>query len=264
MSNSSSEVGLSVVRKAIEAHVPKEQAPTVLFEALSELPEGEDIPRTLGSLTIFVAGPLSKILRRHLGPESGDDAIAGVKAALSAAAVGIAPAPRAPIDIEVSLSDSDWPDIVVDEAVESDAEQAEAEKRPTLVMAGERAEGESIRVMVIARTARLAQRIRAAFGGHRVSVSFSGTIEGCAERLESFAPSIVIVDGQDAADVPASEVAQLLIDAPAALLVLVWASDQPWGSAAVSSLRRSGATFAPVPRSAGVEPMLDYVRARFS
>lgn len=263
MTNSPSEVGLSVVRKAIEVHVPEDQAPTVLFEALSELPEGEDIPRTLGALTIFVAGPLARILTQTLGPQKGADAVVGVKKALAAAAIGIAPAPPAPADIEVDVSDSDWPDIVVDDGSESSGRETDAAKRPTLVMAGDEGSGEAIRVMVIARTARLAQRIRAAFGGHRVSVSFSGRVEDCAERIESFAPSIVIVDGQDAADIRPHDVAQLLVNAPEAVLVLVWASDQPWGSAAVGSLRSSGATFAPVPRSAGVEPMLDYVRARF-
>jgi len=263
VTNSSSEIGLSVVRKAIEEHVSKEDAPTVLFEALSELPEGEDIPRTLGALTIFIAGPLSKILRQHLGAEEGAKAVEKVKLALTAGAVGIAPAPATPSDIEVSVSDSDWPDIVVDEQVDVETREEDAEKRPTLVMAGEESVGDAVRVMVVARTARLAQRIRAAFGGHRVSVSFSGRIADCSERLEQFAPSIVIVDGQDAADIRPVDLAQVLTDSPEAVLVLVWASDQPWGSAAVSSLKNSGATFAPVPRSAGVEPMLDYIRARF-
>lgn len=251
-----------MVRQAIEEHVPKDIAPTVLFEALSELPEGEHIPRTLAALTLFVAGPLTKVLRERFGADKGDETARAVKEALAGAVIGIAPAPAMPSEIAVTVGDSDWPDIVVDEAADESAAEA-AEKRPTLVMAGEESLGDTVRVLVIGRTARLAQRIRAAFGSHRVTVAFSGQIDECASRLESFRPSVVMVDGQDAADIRPADVAQLLLEASEATLVLVWASDQPWGSAAVSSLKRNGATFAAIPRSAGVEPMLDYVRARF-
>jgi hypothetical protein len=172
VSNSTSEGGLSIVRKVIEEHVPKGRGPTVLFEALSDIPDGEDIPRTIGALSVFVAGPLAKKLHDVLGPEKGAAAVLAVKAALKASAIGIAPAPAVPSDIEVSVSDSDWPDIVVDESIESEAISEAAEKRPTLTLTADESTDGTVRVMVIAGTARLAQRIRAAFGGHRVTVSF--------------------------------------------------------------------------------------------
>lgn len=263
-------MGLSVVRTAIEGHVGRDRAPTIIFEALSELPEGEDIPRGPGALAAFITGPLAATLERHLGPESAAAAVASVQSGLAMAMMGLAPAP-VPIDIEVSISDSDWPDVDVDEASENDEDRENDEnvrtksKRPTLSISREMYEDQdTVPIVVVARTSRLAQRIRTAFGGHRIEIALSSERDDFAEQLDSLTPEIVIVDGLDAPDLRPQELADLVVSAPVATLTLIWASDQPWGSAAVGSLERVGATFAKVPRSASVDTMLDYIRARLA
>jgi hypothetical protein len=257
-----SDVGLSVVRKAIEERADEAFASSVIFQALSELPEGEDIPKSLSALTIFVAGPLAKALKKRLTAEESEPMIEAVKDALASAAIGMPKAAPVPKDLDVGGSDSDWPEVVIEEGPGASSAEGEEQKRPTLVMAGEESVGDTVRVMVLSGSPRLAQQIRAAFGGHRVTVSFSSRYDETAERLESFSPAIVIIDGQNEPEIPPSEVGTLLTGRAEAL-VLVWASDQLWGSAAVRKLEDAGATFAPIPKSTGVESMLDYVRARF-
>jgi len=266
--STSSEVGLSVVRSAIEGHVGRDRAPTIIFEALSALPEGEDIPRGRGALAAFITGPLTATLKRHFGRESAAGAITSVQSALAVATSGLAPAP-VPVDIDVTFSDSDWPEVAVEEPtdVSGGAKGGEAaapgSSRPTISVSREMYEDQdTVSIVVLARTPRLAQRIRTAFGGHRIDIALCSKRHDLAEHLDSLTPEIVIVDGQDAPDLTPQELADLVASAPVATLTVVWASDQPWGSAAVVSLKRIGATFAKVPRSSSVDTMLDYIRAR--
>ncbi len=255
------ELGLSVLRKAIEERKDEAFASSVIFEALSELPEGQDIPKTLAALTIFVAGPLAKVLRKRMPEGRSAEMIEAVKDAVASAAIGVPQAAPVPKDLAAPSADSDWPEVVIEEPAGSTPPEGEEQKRPTLVMASDESMGDTVRVMVLSGSPRLAQQIRLAFGDHRVTVSFSSSYDEVTERLESFAPAIVIVDGQNEADIPPASVGVLLTATEA--LVLVWASDQPFGSATVRKLEEEGATFAPIPRKTGVETMLDYVRARF-
>jgi hypothetical protein len=116
--------------------------------------------------------------------------------------------------------------------------------------------------MIIARTTRLAKWIRAAFGVERVTTAVSTNLRDCSERLVSFAPDIVIIDGQDVTEVDPRLLAAVFSEAARTTLVIVWATDQPGGSAIRAAFDRVSADHTPIPRSAGFEPMLDYIRAR--
>ena len=76
-------------------------------------------------------------------------------------------------------------------------------------------------------------------------------------------PDVIIVDGQSAADVAPAALADLLALNPDRL-ILIWCADQPAGSAVKNALDSRGMNFVAIPRSAGVDPLIDYLRARMS
>jgi hypothetical protein len=260
-SGESSDIGLGLVRKALERHIAGGKTPTVLFEALSNLPESEDVPGTPEELLAFVQGALRATLESRLGKLRAEAAIADVEALLESKTARSA---SLEIDIDVGGIErtSDWPEVIVGDSVPIEEDPFAAE-RPTFAPAIVGA-GRPLRVLIVARTARLAQRIRASFGGHRVTVSFSTTVEDCAQKLDNFVPDVVIVDAQDAARIEPIDLAVRLTGGAEGKLVVVWSSDQPWGSAVARNLDKKNVTLAAVPRATGVEPMLDYIRARIS
>ncbi len=250
------DIGLSILRTVLEEHVSLEMAPKLLFAALSKLPPEADIPKVETEVRSFINGPLAEVLHDKLGTEEGEVVQASMIAALAKEA-GTLPPPSSSTDEEEV-----WVDVSVPPSFQSDAPKAFNDGRKTLEMDVNAVRGETTMLMIIARTTRLARWIRAAFGGERVTTSVSTNLEESQERMKVLKPNIVIVDGQDPADASPNELASLVSGAPETTLVILWASDQPGGSAAAASFEASGSRFVPVPRGAGFEPMLDYIRAR--
>jgi len=233
----------------------------VLFEALSRLAEGDDVPRTADALLAFVEGPLSDVLREKHSPEEASAVLENVREALSSASIDSgspspideASPPDAPIWVDIAVEGAD--DLQLDPAVQT---------RATLKVATAVVSGDTLRLMIVSQKARLARWIGAAFGGERVTVTVSARLEECRERMSVFNPKIIVIDGQDTADIRPLDLADLLDGTDEERLVIIWASDQPGGSAASAGFQSRGAAFTEVPRDAGFEPMLDYIRARIA
>lgn len=96
----------------------------------------------------------------------------------------------------------------------------------------------------------------------RVEVGAANTLDAVNRALDELGPDVIVIDGQESADISAIDLAAHLGSTREGQLVVVWASDQPWGSAAARALRGK-VTTAEVPRRVGVDAMLDYIRARF-
>ncbi len=252
------DVGLSILRTVLEEHVSLELAPKLLFAALSKLPPEADIPKVESEVRSFINGPLAQVLHEKLGTEDGGVVHASLISALAKEA-GTLPPPGSP-----AAEEEVWVDVALPESFPSDSPAPFAESRPTLEVDINALRGETTMLLIIARTTRLARWIRAAFGGERVTTSVSTNIGESRERMKVLKPNIIIIDGQDSADASPGELAMLLTGAPETALVILWAADQPGGSAAAASFEANGNRFVPVPRGAGFEPMLDYIRARVS
>jgi len=263
---SAADIGLTLVRRALEEHITLERAPKLLFEALSQLPPDADLPRTPGALTRFVAGPLANVLHEKLGPDEAGRVLETMTAALSSASIGGTAADATPSEEAAPSDDEDplWIDIDVDEPVAEASKDPFGEPKATLKVATGGMDGTAVRLMIFSQKTRLARWIRAAFGRERLKVSLSARPDKDVDRVRAFAPSIVIFDGQDADDIRPADVANVLETADETTLIIVWASDQPGGSAASAVFEEHGTTFAPVPRESGFEPMLDYIRARIA
>jgi hypothetical protein len=252
------DVGLSILRTVLEEHVSLEMAPKLLFAALSKLPPEADIPKVESEVRTFINGPLAQVLHEKLGAEEGGVVHASLIAALTKEA-GTLPPPGSP-----EAEEEVWVDVSVPPSFGSERPPAFSESRPTLEVDINALRGQTAMLQIIARTTRLARWIRAAVGGGRVTTTVSTNLSESRERMKVLKPNIIIIDGQDPADVPPGQLAALLEQAPETALVILWASDQPGGSAAAASFETNGNRFVPVPRGAGFEPMLDYIRARVS
>jgi hypothetical protein len=248
------DLGLSVLRAVLERHVSLELAPKILFAALSRLGSDEELPRSHDALIRFIVGPLSYVLRERLGTDRAAYVLDSLAAALSSAADSLPPPPD-------PSRDSDAYDVDVDTSF-VDPHDPFGDSRDTLEVPTSTALGDTLRLMIIARTSRLAKWLRAAFGAERVTASVSTNLRDSSERLVSFAPAIVIIDGQDVTDIDPRLLAAVFSESARTTLVIVWASDQPGGAAIRAAFDRVGTDNAPVPRDAGYEPMLDYIRAR--
>jgi hypothetical protein len=244
-----------VLRTVLERHVSLEVAQKILFAALSRLGSGEELPRSHDALMRFIVGPLSYVLRERLGTNDASDILTALVAALSSAADSLPPS-------DLSRNSDEYEIDVEVDTFGLDPNDPFGEARDTLEVPTSSALGDTLRLMIIARTTRLAKWIRAAFGVERVTTAVSTNLRDCSERLVSFAPDIVIIDGQDVTEVDPRLLAAVFSEAARTTLVIVWATDQPGGSAIRAAFDRVSADHTPIPRSAGFEPMLDYIRAR--
>jgi chemotaxis response regulator CheB len=120
-----------------------------------------------------------------------------------------------------------------------------------------------LKVLVLARSGKLVRKLEVALGPENIGAA-AARDEGALSRLEGvLSPDVVIVDGQNAADVSPNALADVLVDNPERM-ILIWCADQPAGSAVKNALEARNVDFVAIPRSAGVDPLIDYLRARMS
>lgn len=76
------------------------------------------------------------------------------------------------------------------------------------------------------------------------------------------APGIVVVDGADFPKIEPSDLPSVFRALPPSTVRAVWATDAPYGAAAVAALVASSVAFTPLDRREGISPVVDLVRAR--
>lgn len=216
---------MSVIRRGLEAHLGQTRATLVLFAALDE-EDGyhRDDPE---AAVAFLKGPLRQSIASRFGRETADAVVS---------------------DLEAQVAGVD---------VELDAEDPELE---TQLQRG--ADG-PIRVVTIARSPKLTRRLEAAFGPERLSAADVRDLAVLATSAY-MKPRVIIVDGVSAPDLHPEALAEALAAYRGSPLVVVWAADQPWGSAVRNALRERDLEPVAVPRAEGVEPLLDYLRAQMT
>lgn len=251
---------MEAVRRVLEEELGEGVAESVLFEALLEVAEE---PETSAEVTDFAQGPLrDKLLAR----EGVDRTRHILRRLLDREEAADEPEPVA------SEPPDDYAEIIIDEQPWG-RKSEKPDSKPPPVRSTFRppppAEPEPgtapqpLKILVVARSKRVAFRIRASFGGHRVSLATADKLNSVRELLATFDPQLAVVDGEDAPEIAPDDIAAEL-GSDERLFLVVWGSDKFWGTAVTAALTRAEARFAPVPSDAGVEPLLDYVRARIT
>ena len=220
---------MHLIRDALEARVEPALAAKVLFEALDK-PDAGEVPQDVESALRFARGPLARTLAHRVGEEAAVLALADLEERLTSGS-STAPSGRPPSDTELE----------------------------TRAVSG--AEG-MVKVLIVSRNRHLVERLGVALGPHRVAATSVSDLETMAQLGGALAPDVIIVDGQNGADIEPADLAQALSPPTDSQLVLVWATDQPWGSAVSKALDEGSLGHVEVPRSEGVDPLLDYLRAR--
>jgi hypothetical protein len=251
------DLGWQVIRESIERLLDPHLASVVLFEALHEYSEGEELPSGMDELSAFLRGPLMNVLEARLSRAEAEAVIPTLEEALAATLETAGGRISFP-ELDIIVTDSEPPG-----RSSSIPAPQNPSLSPTMPPPPMEESEQPLSLLVVAAGKRLMFRIRAAFGSHRVTVTSSRDRSAIRQALAAdLPPELVIVDGQDIPELSPVDLSVDLAGHAQALLVVVWAADQPWGHGVVQSLERQRVSCAPVPRSAGVEPLLDYVRAR--
>ncbi len=216
-----------MVRDTLEAEVGPDEAAKLLFAALDE-PDAEMEAEAL----FFVRGPMRRILMARM---NGEDAAIIID------------------KMEVALDPMGG--ITIDESAFEDSTVM------TRSVGG--ADTGPLKVLVLARSGKLVRQLEVALGPENIGAA-AARDEQSLSRLEGvLTPDVVIVDGQSAADVSPQALAEVLAANPERM-ILIWCADQPAGSAVKNALEAKDTEFVAIPRSAGVDPLIDYLRARIS
>lgn len=219
---------MHLIRDALEGALGPAEAAKLLFAALDE-PDAEMDADAL----VFVQGPLMRILRGRLVPDQAQELQSLLETALD------------PVGA-----------ITIDEV-------GFGEDSTTMTRSVHAPSGGPLKVLVLSRSNRLVKQLELALGPGAIG-AVSARDETALSRLEGvLTPDVVIVDGQSAADIVPETLAKSL-GSSGDRLILVWCSDQPAGSAVKNSLEAHGVSAVAIPRGAGVDPLIDYLRAQMS
>jgi len=227
-----SDLGMQIIREALESYLEPKMAALIVFGALQGQPD-ENLPQTAEGLMDFARGALALELTRRVGQAEATVVVSNLQAILGAA-LGSASPPR-----------------------------RRERHRPSQAATHALPDGSGpVKIVVVARSRRLMNQLRAAIGAHLVAAAATSDLKTLEELRRSLGPDVVVIDGQDAADIRPPDLATAMADARGRPLVLIWASDQPWGNAVSRAFDEHGTPFAMIARTEGHEPLLDYVRSR--
>jgi len=218
---------MRLVRDTLEGAVGPAEAAKLIFAALDEA----DADMAADALD-FVWGPLMRIVSSRLDSEKATALLTLLEEALD------------PIG-----------GIIVEEVGFEDS--------TTMTRSSHAPHSGPLKVLVLSRSNRLVRQLEVALGPECIG-AVSAKDETALGRLEGvLTPDVVIIDGQSAADVVPEALAKSL-GKNDERLILIWSSDQPAGSAMKNTLEAHGIDAVPIPRSAGVDPLIDYLRAQMS
>jgi hypothetical protein len=220
---------MHAIRDALEEVLDPDLAARILFEALDE-PDAE-VTRDLEGVRQFTHGPLERILEGRLGKAGAARVLKLVDDALD------------PLG-GITADDAAW--------LNDDADVTRA------VSGGEG----PMNVIVVSRDAKMVERLEVALGPQRIAAATARDPEALAQIGGVLEPDAVIVDGQRGSDIGPPELAGALSSMSKIPLILIWASDQPAGNAVMKALDEWETAYVAIPRSEGVAPLLDYLKAR--
>lgn len=218
--------GMQFVRGVMERSLNERVASAVIFEALS-LDRVNALPADDEALRRFVEGPLRNAALRRLGPEKTEDVLRSILQELSRGPVSEPPR-AAGLTLEVP------------------------------VVLG------PVRVIVVSGGSTLAVALRAALGGERLGVRTVSDAATMGAFVRKVRPELVVVDGTDPIHGSMEQLAEAFGDLSSTAMSLVWGHEQPFGSQVARELEQRKIPFTSIDRQEGVDPLLDFVRSRFS
>lgn len=254
---------IKAVREVLESMLPRALARSAMAEALSEA-EG---PATAESLHQLVHGQLQSNLSGRIPDEVRDALMARLNQIVGPSQVGTRPRATIPDNPETARLFATHPEtrtgaratdleLKIDSEIPMDFEH-DPQATERLQFAGRR----SVPVVAVAATESLERSLR---GELRQSFSCR-TVRSDAElRKAAFsdAPLLVIVD---ASDPPRSDVRALAIaiqKLPNNVVTVIWGSERRFGTTLLAALEGTKARLVRVPKSEGLDPLLDLIASR--
>jgi len=212
-----------LVRESLESVLESSVASALIFEALSESGE-QGLPTEAEPLKRFLTSAIQPRLEERLGPTTAETVVSQLHA-------------------------------LVDSAL------ARPARRPSqLPTASQRVDQGPVRVLVVASTPALANRLQAALGPELCASYLAPTAEMCARVLGGLRPPIVIVD--TTGDLPFPLDALVALMRREKVLLLVWGSDSENGKRVLDVLAGPRGTTVGLRPDDGAEPLMDYVLSR--
>lgn len=212
-----------IMREALEGVLSSKVAQAVLFEALGD---SGQLPSSSEELLRLVRGPVHEAVRRRSGPGEAGAVVDRLEDLLGRRASQ--PPPSADAEATIAV----------------------------------RTESEVVSVLIISAGPWFGGRLSAALGPERVSPVFASDPVGVLAALAEHAPNIVIVDATDFPAMGPGQVAGALRELPATSTAAVWGGDLPYGKKVAFALQEGGLEAMVCPRNAGIDPLLDLIRAR--
>jgi len=220
------DTGMQLIRETLEGTLEPRIASALVFEALAAQSSG-DLPNTTSALLAFVRGPLRAAIDAKVHTQAATETVERLELVLSRI---LSEPPKGDSPATVELPFGLGP----------------------------------VRVLVISRRTSFKIALRAAFGAELAGVAHATTAAKANDIATGLVPEIYIVDAVSPVDQDPSALVPLLGRGDSTAARLVWGCEQPWGTAFTRLLREAGTAHVPIDRREGVEPLLDYVRARRS
>lgn len=223
---------LTVVREVLEGMVSPDVAVAVLFSALDI--EGDE-PSTPEGWSAFVIGPLRQALRERVGEEVAGSVTDQI------AMIFRSQVPRSAPHFDVPS--------------ERPKRRSEAPTGRFNLASG------PTRVLVVARSGRLARRLKTVLGSQIIPMVLID-LARASFFFEDFRPTLVVIDETDPIDADPLGLVNAFSMLPDDLLVVIWNDGSTRGDALRAAIEKHERRVVHVDRGAdGVEPLLDLVKA---
>lgn len=228
---------LQLVRDRLGTAVGEDAAAAAFMAAL-DLQGGGRLPRTSEEIGRFVRGPLHRTLTQLVGEATAARVTSRLMAGSREAEVSVVP------DAEVS-----GPRLRRPGASILDATTVGRRTGP-------------VRLIVIARSARLAERLRLSVGADDVAVGVAPDPQAGGRLAFEIDASLVIIDGTDVPAGGADEFVDGLGGLPDDVLLLLWTEGGPDADKLQAGLEFCSLRVAILDRREGVQPLIDMIRAQ--
>ncbi|MFW6067685.1 MAG: hypothetical protein ACOC97_05045 [Myxococcota bacterium] len=212
-----------IVREALEGVLSPKLAQAVLFEALDS---SGSLPTSSSELLALVRGPVHDAVRKRSGGDEAAAVVGRLEDILGRRPSQPPPGPESEATVAVQT------------------------------------ESETVSVLVISAGPWFGGRLSAALGPERVAPVYASDEVGVQAALAEHAPTIVVVDATDFPPLDPQSVARALQHLSATATAAVWGDELPYGRRTAFALQEAGIDAVTFPRSGGIDPLLDLVRAR--
>ena len=210
-------------------------ARAVLFDALTQW--GPEVPATRLQLSDFVHGPLRRVITDHVGAQRCVEYLLDLENALAV----------------VDSEDDKRPSVL------PPPEPAAAHSASTWAMVPVR--GRSVRVLLVSARAAIGDMLELALGRDLVTTHRAEPLASLPDELASQV-DVLVVDCVSPPTIEPVALARMLTTAPKDVWLAIWGADEPFGGEITRALEAADVHCVPLPKTEGIAPFIDLVRAR--